>query len=221
MVARFIQLVRLLIVLVRGHRGLVTENPALRHQLAVYRRTRPRSAIRWSHRLFSMGLRSAWPSALGIVRPATRVGAAAGRRSAPTFDASSRKWPSRTRSGAAPGYTWPSHGDAVRAPVPRAPVGGGQPVGRAGDPSPARKGNERGNVPRRKCGGHRGWWSFRERSRHTGRFPQLVDVCGVRSASAANRPSPHRAGCSRGGTRRHNAQVGYCRILRMMVRDAP
>jgi putative transposase len=76
MVARFIHAVRLLIVLASRHRGLVLENLALQQQLALYRRTRPRPAIRWSDRLFWIGLRWAWPdwkSALVVVRPATVV----------------------------------------------------------------------------------------------------------------------------------------------------
>jgi hypothetical protein len=76
MVARIIHILRLLIVLASRHRSLVLENLALRQQLAVYGRTRPKSAIRWSDRLFWMGLRWAWPdwkSALVIVRPATVV----------------------------------------------------------------------------------------------------------------------------------------------------
>jgi putative transposase len=76
MVARFIHVVRLLIVLVSRHRTLVLENLALRQQLAVYRRTRSKPAIRWSDRLFWIGLRWAWrdwQSALVVVRPATVV----------------------------------------------------------------------------------------------------------------------------------------------------
>ena len=76
MVARFIHVVRLLIVLASRHRTLVLENLALQQQLAVYRRTRPKPAIRWSDRLFWIGLRWAWPdwkSALVVVRPATVV----------------------------------------------------------------------------------------------------------------------------------------------------
>src|SRR5215204_6055257 len=57
MVARFIDVVRLLIVLASRHRTLVLENLALQQQLAVDRRTRPRPAIRWSDRLFWIGLR--------------------------------------------------------------------------------------------------------------------------------------------------------------------
>ena len=52
MVARFIHGIRLLIVLASRHRTLVLENLALQQQLAVYRRTRPKPAIRWSDRLF-------------------------------------------------------------------------------------------------------------------------------------------------------------------------
>src|SRR3954470_17110179 len=76
MLAGFIHVVRLLIVLAGRHRTLVLENLALRQQLAVYRRTRPKPAIRWSDRLFWTGLRLAWSdwkSALLIVRPATVI----------------------------------------------------------------------------------------------------------------------------------------------------
>ena len=70
MVARLIHLVRLAIVLASPHRSLVLENLALRQPLAVYRRTRPKPALRWSDPLFWIGLRLAWPdwkSALVVV----------------------------------------------------------------------------------------------------------------------------------------------------------
>ena len=76
MVARVIQIARLLIILASRHRSLVFENLALRQQLAVYHRTRPKPTVRWSDRLFWVGLRLAWPdwkSALVIVRPATVI----------------------------------------------------------------------------------------------------------------------------------------------------
>ena len=76
MVVRVIQIARLLIILASRHRSLVFENLALRQQLAVYRRTRPKPTVRWSDRLFWVGLRLAWPdwkSALVIVRPATVI----------------------------------------------------------------------------------------------------------------------------------------------------
>ena len=46
MVAGLIHVVRLLTVLASGHRTLVLENVALRQQLAVYRRTRAKPAVR-------------------------------------------------------------------------------------------------------------------------------------------------------------------------------
>jgi putative transposase len=76
MVAGLIHVVRLLIVLASRHRTLALENVALRQQLAVYRRTRPKPALRWSDRLFWIGLRLAWSdwkSALVVVRPATVI----------------------------------------------------------------------------------------------------------------------------------------------------
>ena len=76
MIAWIIRVVRLLIVLVSQHRGLALENLALRQQLALYRRTRPKPMLRWYDRLIWIGLRAAWrdwKSALVIVRPATVV----------------------------------------------------------------------------------------------------------------------------------------------------
>ena len=76
MVVRVIQIARLLIILASRHRSLVFENLALRQQLAVYHRARPKPTVRWSDRLFWVGLRLAWPdwkSALVIVRPATVI----------------------------------------------------------------------------------------------------------------------------------------------------
>ena len=76
MVVRVIQIARLLITLASRHRSLVFENLALRQQLAVYHRTRPKPTVRWSDRLFWVGLRRAWPdwkSALVFVRPATVI----------------------------------------------------------------------------------------------------------------------------------------------------
>jgi hypothetical protein len=45
MVVRVIQIARLLIILASRHRSLVFENLALRQQLAVYRRTRPKPTV--------------------------------------------------------------------------------------------------------------------------------------------------------------------------------
>src|ERR1700704_4540145 len=76
MVVRVIQVARLLIILASRHRSLVFENLALRQQLAVYHRTRPKPTVRWSDRLFWVGVRRAWPdwkSALLLFRPATVI----------------------------------------------------------------------------------------------------------------------------------------------------
>ena len=76
MLVRVIQMARLLIILASRHRSLVFENLALRQQLAVYHRTRPKPTVRWSDRLLWVGLRLAWPdwkSASVIVRPATVI----------------------------------------------------------------------------------------------------------------------------------------------------
>ena len=76
MLARLLRVLRLLTVLAGGHRALALENVALRQQLAMYQRARPRPTIRWADRLFWVGLLRAWTdwrSALVIVRPATVV----------------------------------------------------------------------------------------------------------------------------------------------------
>ena len=76
MVAWIIRVVGLLIVLAGRHRSLALENLALRQQLALYRRSRPRPTMRWPDRLFWIGLRAAWrdwKSTLLVVRPATVV----------------------------------------------------------------------------------------------------------------------------------------------------
>src|SRR5258705_13444606 len=76
MVVRPNQIPRLLIIVASRHRSLVFENLALRQQLAVYHRTRPKPTLRRSDRLFGVGLRLAWPdwkSALVIVPPATVI----------------------------------------------------------------------------------------------------------------------------------------------------
>ena len=76
MVVRVIPIARLLIILAGRQRSLVFENLALRQQLAIYHRTRPKPALRWSDRLIWVGLRLAWPdwkSALVIVRPGTVI----------------------------------------------------------------------------------------------------------------------------------------------------
>lgn len=77
MAVRVIQIARLLIILASLHHSLVFENLALRQQLALSNhRPRPNPTVRWSDRLFGVGLRLAWPdwkSALVIVRPVTVI----------------------------------------------------------------------------------------------------------------------------------------------------
>jgi hypothetical protein len=71
MVTWIIDVVRLLIVLTSRHRALALENLALRQQLALYRRTRPKPIMRWRDRLFWIGLRATWGewiSALVVIR---------------------------------------------------------------------------------------------------------------------------------------------------------
>ena len=75
MLARVIRVLHLLTVLAGGHRALALENLALRQQLAMYRRARPRPTVR-SDRLVWVGLCRAWSewkTALVVLRPATVI----------------------------------------------------------------------------------------------------------------------------------------------------
>ena len=74
MITFLLHLLRLLLFLVGGHRQLALENLALRHQLAVYKRTVPRPKLRTMDRLLWVGLARAWTGwsrALVIVSPDT------------------------------------------------------------------------------------------------------------------------------------------------------
>jgi putative transposase len=74
MITLLFHLLRLLPFLVGGHRQVALENPALRHQLVVYKRTLPRPKLRTIDRLFWVGLARAWTSwrqSLVIVTPDT------------------------------------------------------------------------------------------------------------------------------------------------------
>src|SRR3989442_1032513 len=76
MITLLLHLLRLLPFLCGGHRQLALENLALRHQLAVYRRTAPRPKLRTTDRLFWVGLArvwTGWRQSLVIVAPATVV----------------------------------------------------------------------------------------------------------------------------------------------------
>src|SRR2546428_5466509 len=69
-----LHLLRLLPFLFGGHRQLALENLALRHQLAVYKRTVPRPRLRTTDRLLWVGLAKVWADwrqALVIVSPDT------------------------------------------------------------------------------------------------------------------------------------------------------
>ena len=77
MLARLIRTLRLVVLLLGGHRGVALENVAVRQQLAMYQRRRARPAVRCRDRWFWLGLRRVWPnwaSALVVIRPATVVG---------------------------------------------------------------------------------------------------------------------------------------------------
>ena len=74
MITLLLHLLRLLPFLFCGHRQLALENLALRQQLAVYKRTIIRPALRRNDRLFWIGLAriwTGWRQALVIVTPAT------------------------------------------------------------------------------------------------------------------------------------------------------
>ncbi len=74
MITLLLHLLRLLPFLCGGHRQLALENLALRHQLAVYKRTATRPKLRRSDRLFWVWLPrvwAGWRAALVIVAPDT------------------------------------------------------------------------------------------------------------------------------------------------------
>ena len=74
MISTLLHLFRLFPFLCGGHRQLALENLALRHQLAVYKRTLPRPRLHRTDRLFWVGLTrvwTGWREALVIVTPDT------------------------------------------------------------------------------------------------------------------------------------------------------
>jgi hypothetical protein len=74
MVSTLLHLVRLFPFLCGGHRQLVLENLALRHQLTVYKGTATRPKLRRRDRLFWVALSwvwVGWRAALVIVAPDT------------------------------------------------------------------------------------------------------------------------------------------------------
>jgi len=74
MISILLSMLRLLPFLVGGHRQLALENLALRHQLAVYKRTVPRPRLRTMDRLLWIGLArvcTGWRQVVVIVSPDT------------------------------------------------------------------------------------------------------------------------------------------------------
>jgi len=74
MITTLLHLLRVLPFLCGGHRQLALENLALRHQLAVYKRTGTRPKLRRRDRFFWVGLSrmwAGWRQTLVIVTPAT------------------------------------------------------------------------------------------------------------------------------------------------------
>jgi putative transposase len=77
MIARPVRTIQVVVLLCGGSRALVLENLALRQQLGMYQRSRPRPAIRRTDRWFWVGLCRLWPgwaTALVVLRPATVIG---------------------------------------------------------------------------------------------------------------------------------------------------
>ena len=125
MITLALHLLRLLPVLVGGHRQLALENLALRQQLAVYKRMAPRPRLRTIDRLLWVGLArvwTGWRQALVIVSPDTvlrwrrrrfreywaqlSVGLPeAALRSMRRSPPSSGKWPRRIPCGVRPAST--------------------------------------------------------------------------------------------------------------------
>src|SRR5438034_2343363 len=80
MVTLLFRLLRLLPLLCGAHRHVALENLALRHQLAVYKRTVTRPKVRRSDRLFWVALSRVWVGwrqALVIVSPNRSCGGSA------------------------------------------------------------------------------------------------------------------------------------------------
>src|SRR6266851_8798641 len=76
MLAALVVVLRSLALLCCGHRAVALENPALRHQLAVFRRTAKRPPLRRRDRLFWILLANAWRdwrTAVILVQPDTVV----------------------------------------------------------------------------------------------------------------------------------------------------
>jgi len=74
MITLLLNLLRLFPFLCAGHRQLALENLALRHQVAVYKRTLGRPRLRTADRLVWVGLTKVWPGwrrALVFVTPDT------------------------------------------------------------------------------------------------------------------------------------------------------
>src|SRR5688572_11853631 len=74
MISILLHVLRLLPFLIGGHRHLAFENLALRHQIAMYRRTVRRPKLRAVDRLFWVGLARVWTDwkhSLVIVTPDT------------------------------------------------------------------------------------------------------------------------------------------------------
>ena len=77
MIARLVRTIRVVVLLCGGSRALVLENLALRQQLRMYQRSRPKPAVRRIDRCFWVGLCRLWPgwaTALVVLRPATVIG---------------------------------------------------------------------------------------------------------------------------------------------------
>ena len=61
MITRLVRTIQVVVLLCGGSRALVLENLALRQQLGMYQRSRPKPAVRRTDRWFWVGLCRLWP----------------------------------------------------------------------------------------------------------------------------------------------------------------
>jgi hypothetical protein len=77
MIDRLVRTVRVVVLLCGGSRALVLENLALRQQLGMYQRSRPKPAVAADRSLVLVRLCrlwAGWATALVVLRPATVIG---------------------------------------------------------------------------------------------------------------------------------------------------
>src|SRR2546428_656185 len=132
MVTLLLRLLRLLPLLCGAHRDVALENLALRHQLAVYKKTVSRPKMRRSDRLFWVALSrvwAGWRQALVIVSPNTvlrwqrrRFREHWTKLSARPIPSSTSTCPSPPPPAAPPSRSWPPSQPTPRPPISCATV---------------------------------------------------------------------------------------------------